>query len=149
MEAQSSTPETDKEECAHFMGHCVTREFARKLEHERDEARNELAAVKEVLWPNQTGLPNEHRDAALAVSAIKRLSEKALLSKDAQILALREALQFIYDTLPAPGLCTIQFEGETKEAVTPEALDECIGAASKALAAHEDRKRHLEEPIEL
>jgi len=48
----------------------------RQLDEQRDlhhAAAAELAAVKEALWPDQTGLPNEHRNAALAIKAIKRL----------------------------------------------------------------------------
>lgn len=78
MNPQAPTLETDKEECAHFMGHCVTKDFARKLERERDEARTR-ADSKHKLW----------------VSEIAKIieMEKALLSKDAQIHALREALE--------------------------------------------------------
>jgi len=38
----------------------------------------ELIEIKEALWPNQTGLPNEHRNAAIAVKAIKGLSAKRI-----------------------------------------------------------------------
>ena len=65
---------------------------AEKAERERDEARSEIKAVKDILWPNQTGLPNEHRNAAVAVDAIKRLSERQIAAQAAQIAQLREAV---------------------------------------------------------
>lgn len=34
---------------------------------------DELSAIKEYLWPNQTGLPNEHRCALTAIKARERL----------------------------------------------------------------------------
>ena len=51
----------------------------RKLHH---AAAEELAAVKEALWPDQTGLPNEHRNAALAIVTIKKLHEKHVAESD-------------------------------------------------------------------
>jgi hypothetical protein len=44
---QSPTPETDAQMVAHYgdgLGQWVTRDFARKLERERNEARQQLAA---------------------------------------------------------------------------------------------------------
>ena len=55
------------------------REKRRHLDEQRalhNAAMEELSAAKEVLWPDQAGLPNEHRNAALAIKAIKELVMK-------------------------------------------------------------------------
>lgn len=57
------------------------------MEHEkvRDllmDARGELEeleAIREYLWPNQTGLSNHHRSALLAIKARERLSQSTVL----------------------------------------------------------------------
>lgn len=38
----------------------------------------ELRDVKEYLWPNQTGLPNEHRSALIAIQAREKLLHKRI-----------------------------------------------------------------------
>ena len=97
------TPETDAEErrchgipqgCEQPMCICVKGDFARRIERERDEAREEIAAVKEVLWPDQTGLPNEHRNAAISIAAIKRLAGARIEELERQVVALRSAASY-------------------------------------------------------
>lgn len=51
----------------------------------------EIEAIREFLWPNQTGLPNEYRSVLLAITARERLANKAPSSgSDGLISLLRE-----------------------------------------------------------
>ena len=42
------------------------------------EAFEELEAIREYLWPNQTGLANKHRNALIAIKARERLLKRQL-----------------------------------------------------------------------
>ena len=72
---------------------CVSYDFARRLERERDEARKEISEIKEYLWPNQTGLPNEHRNALVAIRARDQLMQRQRDKLRAINAELAEALE--------------------------------------------------------
>lgn len=38
----------------------------------------ELEAIREYLWPNQTGMPNRHRNALVAIQARERLLRRQI-----------------------------------------------------------------------
>lgn len=44
----------------------------------------ELRDVKEYLWPNQTGLPNEHRSALIAIQARENLLRKQIATLESE-----------------------------------------------------------------
>lgn len=46
------------------------------LLRERDEALNKIAEIGDYLWPNQTGLPNKHRDVLLAIKTRDSFAEE-------------------------------------------------------------------------
>jgi hypothetical protein len=48
----------------------------REILAQRDEAMAELMEIKDYLWPDQTGLPNRHRNALIAIKARANLSNK-------------------------------------------------------------------------
>lgn len=62
----------------------------RHLDEQRSQnhaASEELGAVKKVLWPDQKGLPNEHRNVAIAIMAMKTLQEKHV-AESAKVLGM-------------------------------------------------------------
>lgn len=52
----------------------------------------QLKEVKETLWTNQTGMPNIHRDASIAIKTIMKLSKDRIDALEAREAALREEL---------------------------------------------------------
>lgn len=59
----------------------------------------ELAGIREYLWPNQTGLPNEHRNALVAIKAREKLAAKnldAMMTEKGLADARLEAFKRIY-----------------------------------------------------
>jgi acyl carrier protein len=75
-EPASDTPETD---AAYFAPGATMYSLAgvtKTLERQRDALKKELDEIKDYLWPDQTGLPNEHRNALIAIKARDRLSQK-------------------------------------------------------------------------
>lgn len=57
-----------------------------------DELREKLAAIGEYLWPNQTGLPNQHRDPLLAITTRERLAMEQITTLHAELEAARKEL---------------------------------------------------------
>ncbi len=51
----------------------------------------ELNAIREYLWPNQTGLPNKHRDCLVAIKARERLASK---NADRLLAAVQQAYRY-------------------------------------------------------
>lgn len=50
----------------------------------------ELAEIKEAMWPNQAGLPNEHRNAAIAIKASKDAISKRAEAIRCELVALHK-----------------------------------------------------------
>jgi hypothetical protein len=52
--------------------HAALEEITDELEDSKRVA-SELAAIKDYLWPNQTGMPNRHRNALIAIKMREKL----------------------------------------------------------------------------
>lgn len=100
--SDTPTPRTDAElrrienDCAIpiYLKAEALKPFARQLERELNEAKRELDAIREHLWPNQTGLPNEFRNALLAIQARETLLIAQRDSLRAINAELEEALKY-------------------------------------------------------
>jgi hypothetical protein len=99
------TPETDAEEIIITKGkptHWVSQEFARRLERERDEAREQLAEIEDKMRVELGGHPNSKLwgEAGLIAATMRRVD--ALDVVTAQRDRLAEALRQIRKGITEP-----------------------------------------------
>lgn len=97
-----------------------------RLKAKHDKVWAELDEIREILWPDQTGLPNEHRNAAVAVKAIRKLGDKRITELQQQLTASQQDAERLANALEMDALAAFDVEGvsikELKVSFSPDGM---------------------------
>jgi hypothetical protein len=76
----------------------------------------ELDRIKNYLWPDQTGLPNRHRDALLAIERREQLLKRQITAMQTAIATALDCLSGLENHLPGNNILFLE---EARAKLTP------------------------------